>query len=592
MLVHRTLSTVWVLLLLNVSGRAMKFNLFNQNLKPQEGDVRLFGSQNISEGRVEVYHDGIWGTVCDDNWDMAEAQVVCRQLNFPGAKSVVIGKNYGQAPGPIWLDDINCKGTEKQLATCAFSNWGETDCSHKEDVGVICETGSADKTISDSTHSLDHSISLSDDLGQIFDSGNDCDFRIFVRSPSGNKQDDGTPQMVETTICAHKVILSQFPLFKASVGIANITININPSCLPHFTSFIRYIYTRKMDVTFSSALCLHQLASNFGIEQLKADIGRLFSKILPDDDTFQNQVSIYKYAVGTKDLILEENCLRYMAWNYENLTMSPAWTGISVELLGALLTRSDLVVPDEYFVLQSVESWITEMGKSTSLETQVDLLSRIRFPMIPAEKLYELDSSSLLYSAHKDMYLENMLKAFQFNVLLFGNLTNPKYNKHNDDYQPRIYTAEPWSAVIDLSTRKTQYQYAGRYDRRYQQNYLYSQSMTKFFSTPAHNSLLFKDKKISWRAYILQSQYECSNQGLRCESVPMARLVPQNQIQQGSNILFRNQLLMICKGKYVCQVQGFKGYMAPITVNDTQVLSYPCPDDKYTYQFVVRPEYV
>ena len=101
------------------------------------GAVRLVGGE-INSGRVEVYHNGQWGTVCDDLWDMTDANVVCRQLGFPSASSAPHSATYGQGSDPIWMDDVNCQGDEVSLFTCTHAGWGVENCGHHEDASVVC----------------------------------------------------------------------------------------------------------------------------------------------------------------------------------------------------------------------------------------------------------------------------------------------------------------------------------------------------------------------------------------------------------------------------------------------------------------------
>lgn len=104
------------------------------------GGVRLVDGGSQCAGRVEVLHRGQWGTVCDDNWNIKAAAVVCRELGCGEAVDALHNSYFGSGSESqsIWMDDVDCKGSESTLKNCKSVKFGVHDCDHNKDAGVIC----------------------------------------------------------------------------------------------------------------------------------------------------------------------------------------------------------------------------------------------------------------------------------------------------------------------------------------------------------------------------------------------------------------------------------------------------------------------
>ncbi|XP_052776609.1 deleted in malignant brain tumors 1 protein-like isoform X2 [Mya arenaria] len=153
--------------------------------------IRLRSGSTQSGGRVEVLHNGTWGTICNDRTDINFAKVVCRQLGYATNNVKVLSSTYyGAGTGPIWLDDGTCQGNESVINLCMFRPWGQHDCSHGEDVGVtcrFCSVPAVEDASTDSGTTIDYktNVTYSCAGGYILTNGN------LVRTCQADGQLDG-----------------------------------------------------------------------------------------------------------------------------------------------------------------------------------------------------------------------------------------------------------------------------------------------------------------------------------------------------------------------------------------------------------------
>lgn len=104
------------------------------------GDVRLSGGLFQQEGRVEIFYNNEWGTICDDLWVWEDAEVVCRQLGYSGVSRLYDRAYFGEGNGSI-MKTTGCHGDESYWLQCSYTGWDTRFCYHSEDAGVTCLLG-------------------------------------------------------------------------------------------------------------------------------------------------------------------------------------------------------------------------------------------------------------------------------------------------------------------------------------------------------------------------------------------------------------------------------------------------------------------
>ena len=109
---------------------------------PETAPLRLVGGNSENDGRLEIFFNGEWNTICSKRWNSRAALVACKQLGFSFGISIHSAYNayHSSGSGRIGMSYVSCSGREDKLIECEFTGWYPSGCFHSDDVGVLCSS--------------------------------------------------------------------------------------------------------------------------------------------------------------------------------------------------------------------------------------------------------------------------------------------------------------------------------------------------------------------------------------------------------------------------------------------------------------------
>ena len=126
-------------------NRSIQFNVANPNewqVTQPLYPLRLVSGSTPWEGRVEVFYNNTWGTVCRDGWTNTNGDILCKQLGFQKYEGMINVWFSRMADQPTWLKNVDCvSGVHSDITSCPFQGWNVTCSSYLGPLAIRCNPG-------------------------------------------------------------------------------------------------------------------------------------------------------------------------------------------------------------------------------------------------------------------------------------------------------------------------------------------------------------------------------------------------------------------------------------------------------------------